>query len=115
MNTQPQLLRFQAFSLSLEVIGLLCNLLPAVQKHDASLAKQLRTAASSISLNLAESRGRVGRDRLHFFRIAHGSAEESLACLFVAKAWGYVDETQISPAIERLDELIRIVNTLARR
>ena len=114
MNTQPQLLRFQAFSLSLQVVGLLRHVLPAIQKHDASLTKQLRAAASSISLNLAESRGRVGRDRSHFFRIAAGSAEESIACLLVAQAWGYLDDTQCADAIEHLDHLLGIIGKLRR-
>jgi four helix bundle protein len=114
MNTQPHLLRFQAFSLSIEVIGLLRLLLPAFQKQDASLTKQLRSAASSISLNLAESRGRSGRDQVHFLRIAYGSAEESLACLFVAQAWGYVEKKDVSPAINKLSHLINMIRRLTR-
>jgi four helix bundle protein len=114
MNTQPQLLRFQAFSLSIEVIGLLRNLMPAIQKHDASLTKQLRTAASSISLNLAESRGRRGRDSQQFLRIAHGSTEESLACLFVAQAWGYVQDEQIASAVARLHHLSNMIISITR-
>ena len=84
MSNQPPVLRFHCFSLSLSIIRSLRPLLVSIKRCDASLVKQLRTAASSVSLNLAESRGRRGKDAVHFQRIALGSAEETTACLLVA-------------------------------
>ncbi len=114
MNKRPHLLRFQAFSLSLDVISLLRPLVERVQRHDNSLAKQLRSAASSVSLNLAESRGRTGRDRVHFLRIALGSAEESAACLYVARRWGYVEESDFETCLANLEHLLAILGRLTR-
>ena len=113
-NKKPHLLRFHAFSLSLEVIGQLRGLVDVIRRHDAPLAKQLSRAASSVSLNLAESRGRRGGDRMHLLRIAKGSAEESAACLYVAQAWGYLDEAATKDALGQLDHLLGMLGSLTR-
>ena len=68
-----------------------CQTLPA------HLRSQLQRAASSIALNLAEGRGRHGRnDQLRFFHIAMGSVRECQAILTLAqltdtKAWTTLD------------------------
>jgi four helix bundle protein len=112
MSNQPPLLRFEAFSLSLDVIRHLRGLMTAIP--DRSLEHQLRDAASSVSLNLAESRGRTGRDRLRFLRIALGSAEEVAGCLHVAAAWGYLEDEQTKPIFAKLDHLLAILGKLTR-
>ena len=67
-----------------------------LRSRNPDLQRQLRRAASSIALNLAEGSGRNGRDRKQHFRIARGSALEAQACLLVAQAWGDLDnETSI--------------------
>ena len=50
MTMQTDLHRFRAFSQSLDIIRALTPLCVKLRRHDASLTKQLRTAASSISL-----------------------------------------------------------------
>ena len=114
MNNQPNLLRFGAFALSLDVIRCLRPLMAAIRSHDRSLEKQLREAASSVSLNTAESRGRNGKDRLHFLRIALGSAEETAACLHVADAWGYVKAEQTAACMDKLSHLLAVLGKLTR-
>ena len=93
-------------------LGLVSSLRPVIgqlQKADRSLADQLRRAASSVVLNLAEGNHRSGKDRLQFFRIAAGSAAEVKAALEVALAWGMIDP---SPAAEA--ELDRVLAMLWR-
>ena len=114
MRQPPNILRFGAFSLSLEVIRLLRPLMNGIRSVDRGLEKQLREAASSVSLNTAESRGRTGKDRIHFLRIALGSAEEVAACLYVADAWGYLDEVQIRACLDKLEHLLAILGKLTR-
>ena len=114
MNETPHILRFRAFSHSLDVISSLRPLVKRLKGHDSALVKQLRRAASSVSLNLGESRGRTGGDRLHLLRIAHGSAEEVMACLLVAQAWGYVAEKDVSDVIAQLDGLLAMLASLTR-
>ena len=114
MNQKNNLLRFDAFSLSLDVIRLLRPLMTALRSHDRSLEKQLRDAASSVSLNVAESRGRNGKDKIHFLRIALGSAEESAASLYVAEAWGYLSAEQTQPSKDKLNHLLAVLGKLTR-
>ena len=114
MSNQPPVLRFHCFSLSLSIIRSLRPLLGSIKRLDASLVKQIRTAASSVSLNLAESRGRRGKDAVHFQRIALGSAEETTACLLVAEAWGYLDNDQIAECLELLRQLQAMLGKLTR-
>ena len=114
MSNQPPVLRFRCFTHSLSIIRALRPLLGSIKRHDASLVKQVRSAASSVSLNLAESRGRRGKDALHFQRIALGSAEETTACLLVAEAWGYVDNDDIAECLALLGHLQAMLGKLTR-
>ncbi len=72
------------------------------------LVKQLRRAASSVALNLSEGRKRRGGDRLHLWRIASGSAEETRICLHLAEAWGYVQAGEVSESLKLLDQILAI-------
>ncbi|MEM9489504.1 MAG: four helix bundle protein [Myxococcota bacterium] len=100
--------RFYALEHSLDFIRLLRPLIRILERHDKSLAKQLRDAASSVALNLAEGRRRVGKDRAHLWRIAAGSADEARTCLHVAEAWGYLAEDDSREALEPLDRVLAI-------
>jgi four helix bundle protein len=89
-TNRPGAPRFEALELALEIIVSLREVVAAVRRHDARLANQIVAAASSIAANLSEGNRRVGRDRLHLFRIAAGSADETRTHLRVALAWGFV-------------------------
>ena len=69
--------RFDALELAIECIGSLRGLVQVVRRQDAKLARQIVAAASSVAANIAEGNRRRGADRLHFFRIAAGSADET--------------------------------------
>ena len=62
--------------LSLEIIRSLKEPLAQLESVNPDLARQLRRAAVSVSLNLSEGRRRVGKDRRHHWRIALGSLDE---------------------------------------
>jgi four helix bundle protein len=80
--------RFEAYEVALELAAALRPVLDQLARRDRDLADQMRRAGSSVALNLAEGARRTGRDRLHFYRIAAGSAAEVRAALAVAQAWG---------------------------
>jgi four helix bundle protein len=82
----------------------------AIEKHDSDLARQLRRASSSVALNLAEGSGSFGRMRTARYRTALGSARETVACLRVGEALGYLDS--VPPVL--LQQLNRIIGTLVR-
>ncbi len=97
-------------------LGLVAALRPALEelmKSDRSLADQLRRAASSVVLNIAEGNQRTGKDRLHFFRIAAGSAAEVRAALEVARAWGSIADSSAAEA--ELDRVLAMLWRLTHR
>ena len=79
----------EAYAVSQSLICSLAPLVPVVKRHDRDLADQLRRAATSVLLNVAEGERRAGGDRRHAFEIAAGSANEVRACLDAAVAWGW--------------------------
>jgi four helix bundle protein len=101
--------RFQALDLSLQVIRNLGQPLRKTRAQDRRLAEQLQAAASSVALNLGEGRRRTGKDRLHHWRVAAGSAEETLTCLRVAEAWGYLGPSDMEKALRLLDRVLAIL------
>jgi len=76
-----------------------------------TLADQTVRAVTSVPLNLAEGAGRRGRDRLHHWRIAYGSALEARTALELLAATGSVD----AEAAEAADTLLDRVAAMAWR
>ncbi len=94
----------------LEAITAMQPVVRAVEKHDRDLASQLKRAASSVVLNVAEGSGSAGGVRLQRYRTALGSARETWSCLLVAQAAGYVASLPSSlPAL-----MNRVIGTLVR-
>ena len=56
-------------------------------------------------LNLAEARQRAGRDRMHLYRVAAGSAAETRTALKIARAWRYVAAEEIVDVIALCDRV----------
>ena len=77
-----------------------------VRRLDSSLAQQIVRSASSIAANLGEGNRRQGKDRLHFFRIAAGSAEETRVHLRVARAFGWVRAGDVEVALGLIDRVL---------
>ena len=99
---------------SYSVIESLRDPVREIERLDRDLARQIRRAASSIALNLAEGRSRSGRDRTHCFRIARGSALEVRAALRVAAGWGYLTDAVVAPLDFELDRICAMCWRLVR-
>jgi len=94
---------FHTYEAALGLITGLRQVHDALLKRDRDLADQLRRAAASVALNLAEGAQRVGRDRIQFYRIAAGSAAEVRAALEVARAWGDLGPTpEVDALLDRV-------------
>ena len=89
------------------VVRELAPLVHTIREHDRSLADQLKRAAQSVVLNIAEARAR--------FSTACGSAKEVRAALNVASDWGYIERHTATHLDERLDEVCAITWCLGRR
>jgi four helix bundle protein len=94
----------------LDAITTMRPLLSTIERRDIDLARQLRRAASSVVLNLAEGSGSFGRVRTQRYRTALGSARETLSCLRTGEAFGYIDALPL-PLIQTLN---RVIGTLVR-
>ncbi len=98
---------FIAYEVSVQLIDSLRPLMPVIEKSDRDLADQIRRAASSVVLNLAEGQRSAKGNKQRHYAIAHGSANEVKAALAVARAWGWLDEAK-APA-EILDRLLALL------
>jgi four helix bundle protein len=95
--------------MALTIVELLAPVMPLIQRRDPSLASQLRRAASSIALNIAESEySDPGNRRARLFTAA-GSANESRTALKVAVAWGYLRPERATETLDRLDHVLAIL------
>jgi len=104
--------RLEAHELALQAITLVRPIIEKVARHDADLARQMRKAATSAPSNLAEGNRRKGGDRYHLFSVALGSADELKTQLRITRAWGYVPDAQLDPAIEIVDRVCAMTHRL---
>ncbi len=100
------------YPVSLQVRRDVAGIFRVVAQVDRNLADQLRRAATSVPLNLAESDGMSGGNRRQRRLSALGSAREVVACLDVAEAMGYARIDGVVRA--RLDHVIGVLVRVAR-
>ena len=106
---------------NLDVYHVAIELLPAASRiADAFprgyswLADQLRRAATSICLNIAEGAGEFsGKEKARFYRMAKRSATESAVILDAWRALGSPVEQEAELSSAR-DRIVRIVSMLVR-
>lgn len=87
-------------------------------KHELfALTSQLRRSASSIPANFVEGfRKRTKPDKLKFYNIAQGSADECLYHLILAQDLHYADTTLLQADLEQVSRLLQgYINGLERR
>jgi len=92
--------------LALELVCSLRPLIPAIARRDRNLAGQLRRAATSVVLNIAEGEDcdpGTKRARLHS---AAGSASETRSALKVARCWRSVSQDQAQDSLALLDRML---------
>ena len=98
------------YSVILEVIRELRPVVVQLERRDADLARQMRRAMCSVALNVAEGMGSGGKNRTARYHNALGSMQETMACVEVGSALGYVG------AVDDVlfDRMNRVVGTLVR-
>ncbi|MFI5357226.1 MAG: four helix bundle protein [Opitutales bacterium] len=86
-------------------------------KHELfALTSQLRRAAASIPSNFVEGfRKRTAPDKIRFYNIAQGSADECLYQLILAHDLNYADTSALQAALEEVSRLLQgYINGLQR-
>ena len=104
------------YKLALQVVREAYDLakrLPDHEKYD--LARQLRKAASSVTLNIAEGYGRYHYlDSLRFFYIARGSLSETLSGFITCQIVGYISEADLDRQRELAHRALQALNGYIR-
>jgi len=90
---------------ALEAAGIAISLVLRVPAPLKSLADQVIRSASSVPANLSEGHGRSGRDRMHHWRIAYGSAKEVDTHLRLLVGTGAINSSQADSAIHLFDDV----------
>ena len=104
--------RLDCFRVALEFTAMVPALTQAARP---AMRDQLERAASSIALNLAEGCGRrAGKDRQHFFAMAHGSAAECAAAVDVLRVLGQVAFEDATSAKHKLTRIVQMLVGLRR-
>ncbi|MBK8996592.1 MAG: four helix bundle protein [Myxococcales bacterium] len=100
----------QIYPVILEVLSELRGVIAQIARRDPDLTRQLRRCSASIALNVAEGMYSRGKNRAVRYHSALGSARETLSCLEVASALGYV--RSVEPTL--VAKLNRVIGTLVR-
>ena len=98
--------------IALDAVRKLRPLVERIQRRDKNLADQLRRAASSVVLNLAEGAYNQAGHRRSRLESARGSANEARAALSVASAWGYVSEGDAAEVDALYERVLRMTYRL---
>ena len=106
-------MELRIYGVIIETVGMLRGEMEAIGRRDVDLERQMRRAASSMALNTSEgsySRGRNAQQRIH---TALGSARETLACIEVGVALGYVPGVR-DEVRERMRQILGTLTKLTR-
>ncbi len=86
-----------------------------VRTRSSSLANQIERAAMSVALNLGEGRRRRGKDRIHHFRVAAGSADETATAIRVAVAWKMIGDNEGDEVLAYVDRILAMTWRLTNK
>ena len=106
----------EIFQLAVDFAGLAYDLSRAFPKEEIfGLRANLRRAATSVALNIAEGAGRgTRREFAHYLDIASGSVFETYASFLIAVRLGYLRTVDVDPFKESSDKLARKLNSFKR-
>jgi len=108
-------MQLRVYGIAMDGVRRVGPIAKAIARVDRDLARQLRRAATSVALNIAEGETAIGGNRRARFDTAIGSARESIACLEAAEALRYVRASATVGAIDRFDHVIATLTRLQAR
>lgn len=105
--------QFKAYHFAIEFIAQMSQLQLSIPTGYSSLAEQLRRAAISIPLNIAEGSGKTSStDKNRFYAIARGSTFECAAILDVLLALHALDKSAVDKPKTLLHSLAAILSAV---
>ena len=105
MHDEQQSNRFDALEKAITAAGLAISLVMRAPAPLKPIADQVIRSASSVPANIAEGAGRAGRDRLHHYRIAYGSAKEVDVHLRLLISTGALTACKAQNAVRLFDDV----------
>ena len=108
--------KLAVYAKAIEAVALVAKITMALAPLDRWLAVQIRRAAGSIVLNIAEGAGEFSRDeKAKFYRYARRSALEVSAGLDLIAMYGKVDLMLIQKLQGLLDEIAAMLTAIVKR
>jgi len=105
--------KLDVYRCSIEFLALAAKLLADLPKGNAILADQLRRAAISMPLNIAEGAGRPSDvDAARHYGIARGSAMEAAAAIDAMKVLDVITPPQHAEAIGLLERIVSMLTKM---
>jgi len=109
MHDAQQSTGFNALDKATTAAGIAISVAMRVPAPLKSIADQIIPSASSVPANLAEGAGRSGRDRLHHYRIAYGSAKEVDTHVRLLVGAGAIDKARAATALHLFDDVRALI------
>jgi four helix bundle protein len=107
--------KLDVYRCATEFMALTVGLSEEIPRGNASILDQLRRAATSIPLNIAEAAGRTGEaDAARAYAIARGSAMECAAVLDALTILKVVDPDVHRRGLELLERIVQMLTKLCR-
>ncbi len=105
--------RLEIWRLAVEFAGVVYDATDKFPKEEIfGLSSQLKRAATSVYLNIAEGTGRSSRrDFAHFLDIATGSVFEVVTAVAIAKNKGWLGENQYADIYSNAEALAKKIAT----
>lgn len=107
--------RLDVYQCAVRFLALSARMQADLPKGNAGLADQLRRAALSVPLNIAEAAGRrTERDSARHYAIARGSAMECAAIIDALHVLGLANDVEHAQAAELLERVVAMTTKLCR-
>lgn len=87
-----------------------------VSTTDSAIKNQLKRAAISIPLNIAEGCGRfTAKDKKNFYIISRGSVYECISVFQILKKMNEISQTEYNKFYKSLEEISKMLNAMINR
>ena len=107
--------RLDVYRCSIDFLAVASQIVDDLPKGNGSLGDQLRRAAMSIPLNIAEASGKTtGGDRRRFSAIARGSAMECGAILDVCRVLKVAEAEKLEHGKSLLERIVAMLTKMCR-
>ena len=106
--------RLDAYRAATEFLGVTWRIVGRIPKGHGEIVDQLRRAALSVPLNIAEGSGKFNRDAVRFYTIARGSALECAAILDALEVTTVFNEADLKQGRDLLERIVSMLTGLIK-